>query len=690
MYYQTNKVANITNNAHYILYIQTVIGDEMEKSLITNVEQLNHLNDKEVAIEKGPNSATGKRKAYENLLVQQKLTNGGQCNFTMFNLFTSYRASAATTQDKSKLKSPPLLKVDDGGTIILTKNTRKFIVQDTVYTRYRRDCVINQCPYVPLNDSDERSCYSTLLLHTIWPIEGEINVLHGSETAVECLRRLKVQNEIPQYVKSAVESIQNSHVLRSNTGSRENNCESDNDNNDDENDDAINEDLNDDNVDVSDQQTGDHNSSNTGIEPSNVTDGKHIISNITARFNEYYANFIRNSQEDYINKMKAENQINSSDEISNSSLFHTNITRVNNYNSRLAQLENNVKLLTRKQLQAYNTAAEYINGSKGRQMIMFVTGEGGTGKSFLIKLIMEYANIIHGKQKGLYGSAVALAPTGAAAKVIDGHTWQAVYGKGIAKSKQQNGKRMAPRTAKAVGAKILGIKLAVLDEISMINLETLYEISERQKQAMLAYVEDKTEREYIKSTPFGGVHMLFTGDFYQLRPVTGEAIYRNPKKFSSKEGQKIWFAINEYIELTESTRFKDDETPYMNQFLSGARKGKVNQTLLNKMNERVMTTFASAKKQAGPDAVWISHNNREVNKFNDDDYKDKVKNGACHFRIQAFHTPTTQLIGRPDENKNKELLKIHVENGIPPYLNLAIGTRVSCTKNLGTQIGEYA
>lgn len=334
---------------------------------------------------------------------------------------------------------------------------------------------------------------------------------------------------------------------------------------------------------------------NTIIKPFNISDGNHIITNISARYNEYYTNFIRDSQEDYINKMKAENQIGEIDEIDNTSQVNRYITKVNNYINRLAELKENVELLTKKQLEAYNTAAEYINGSKGAQMMMFVTGEGGTGTSFLIKLIMEYANIIHGKQKGLYGSAVALAPTGAAAKVIYGHTWQAVYGKGISKSKQKNGKRMSPRTAKAVGAKLCGIKLAVLDEISMINLETLYEISERQKESMLAYTEDKNERANNKSKAFGGIHMLFTGDFYQLRPVTGQAIYRKPTKFSSKQGQKIWLSINEYIELTESTRFKDDKTPHMNQFLSGARKGKVDRILLNKMNERVMTTVAAAK-----------------------------------------------------------------------------------------------
>jgi 23S rRNA pseudoU1915 N3-methylase RlmH len=665
----------------------SVIGDEMEQKLITSTEQLSSLNDRETATEKGPKSAMGKRKAYENLLVQQKELYGGQCNFTMFNLFTSYSANVATVKDKSKCRTPPLFKVDEDGIINLTKHTQKFIVHDTVYTRYRKDCIINQCPYVPLNDSDERSCYSTLLLHTIWPTEGEANILHSCQNAVECLRRLKQQNEIPQYVKNAVDSIHNSHVLRSgNTGIREPDDDDEHVVNDDNDDD----DINDENIEINEDQSNERINDQMAIKQSIITDGKHIITNISTRYNEYYANFIRNSQEDYINKMQAQNQINNNDEINNSSSEHARITKINNYNSRVAELEENVKLLTRKQLLAYKTAAEYINGTKGTQMIMFVTGEGGTGKSFLIKLIIEYAYIIHGKQKGLYGSAVALAPTGAAAKVIDGHTWQAVYGKGISKGKQKNGNRMGLRTAKQVGAKLLGIKLAVLDEISMINLATLYEISERQKQAMLAYVEDKIEREIIKSKPFGGVHMLFTGDLYQLRPISGDAIYRNPQSFSSKQGQKIWFAINEYVELTENTRFKHDETPHMNQFLSGARKGLVNLNLLNKMNERVMTTIASAKKQAGPDAVWISHNNSEVNKFNDDDFKDKILNGASYFRIQAFHTPITQLIGRPDEEQNKELLKKYVKNGTPPYLNLAIGTRVSCTKNLGTQIGKLA
>ena len=40
---------------------------------------------------------------------------------------------------------------------------------------------------------------------------------------------------------------------------------------------------------------------------------------------------------------------------------------------------------------------------------MFVTGEGGTGKSEVIKHLVEYTRLYFGKQKGLYGSAMAWA-----------------------------------------------------------------------------------------------------------------------------------------------------------------------------------------------------------------------------------------------------------------------------------------
>jgi hypothetical protein len=100
---------------------------------------------------------------------------------------------------------------------------------------------------------------------------------------------------------------------------------------------------------------------------------------------------------------------------------------------------------------------------------------------------------------------------------------------------------MSKECAQAVGSKIAGVKLIVIDEISMINLETLNEISERQIAAMGTQTSDPLLRQSLKEKHFGGVHILFTGDFYQLKPIEPEAIYTNDIQYAcSVKGRKIW------------------------------------------------------------------------------------------------------------------------------------------------------
>ena len=67
-----------------------------------------------------------------------------------------------------------------------------------------------------------------------------------------------------------------------------------------------------------------------------------------------------------------------------------------------------------------------MNGETTEQLIGFVTGEGGTGKSMLIQTLKEYCQLTFGKQEGIYGSALAMAPTGCAASNIEGYTWQSI------------------------------------------------------------------------------------------------------------------------------------------------------------------------------------------------------------------------------------------------------------------------
>ncbi len=47
------------------------------------------------------------------------------------------------------------------------------------------------------------------------------------------------------------------------------------------------------------------------------------------------------------------------------------------------------------------------------------------------------------------------------------------------------------------------------------SLEDIYEIHDRAVRALLTTTNEPAEREVIENSPFGGVHVLFTGDFGQ-------------------------------------------------------------------------------------------------------------------------------------------------------------------------------
>ena len=152
---------------------------------------------------------------------------------------------------------------------------------------------------------------------------------------------------------------------------------------------------------------------------------------------------------------------------------------------------------------------------------------------------------------------------------------------------------------------------------------------------------------------------------------------------------QIWLDLDEYVVLTENTRYMHDATPLMNVFLSGARKGIVNQELLHAINSRVCVNEKAARREAGPDAVWIAHENKIVRRLNKTDFEEKVSNGVKSYRLIARHLPVSKEFKLPDKESVDEMLLITRYGSPSPFLDLAIGTKVSCTMNLGTQIGEH-
>jgi hypothetical protein len=194
------------------------------------------------------------------------------------------------------------------------------------------------------------------------------------------------------------------------------------------------------------------------------------------------------------------------------------------------------------------------------QQFVYLTGAAGTGKTTLVKKIIEENDL----------KKIVVAPTGIAALNIGGATINSAFRIGfdtfpvITESNDPRFKKL-----------LRNLELLIIDEISMVRAPMLDAISETLK---LHRNSDE---------PFGGIHILACGDLFQLPPVVKEdeeqAIYEKYESiyfFSSKSFQKI--ESPSFYELTYSFRQSDDSNFY--ELLNNIRLGNNLEETINKIN----------------------------------------------------------------------------------------------------------
>lgn len=131
---------------------------------------------------------------------------------------------------------------------------------------------------------------------------------------------------------------------------------------------------------------------------------------------------------------------------------------------------------------------------------VFLTGEPGSGKTHTINLFVSYL------RAHLIEPAIT-ASTGIAATHIGGMTIHSWSGIGI-KSRLSNYELDEISSNEYIVKRLRRAKILIIDEVSMLLPETLSSI-------------DAISREVRQSRePFGGLQVIFVGDFFQLPPVT--------------------------------------------------------------------------------------------------------------------------------------------------------------------------
>ncbi len=217
---------------------------------------------------------------------------------------------------------------------------------------------------------------------------------------------------------------------------------------------------------------------------------------------------------------------------------------------------------------------------------VFLTGSAGAGKTYVINQYIKYL-----RERNV--PVAVTASTGIAATHMNGMTIHAWSGIGI-KDALTNSDLRNMGEKKYLRDKLEKAKVLIIDEISMLHKKQLDLVN-----TVLKFFQNPT-------LPFGGIQVIFSGDFFQLPPV-GNHIETPRDKFAFMA--KAWVEARLAVcYLTEQHRQEDNE---LNTILNEIRSGQVSDTsiaLLQAASKTVLETIEEAPK-------LYSHN-RDVTMLN--------------------------------------------------------------------------
>ena len=214
---------------------------------------------------------------------------------------------------------------------------------------------------------------------------------------------------------------------------------------------------------------------------------------------------------------------------------------------------------------------------------VFLTGYAGTGKSYILNKLKEKF-----KKK-----LTITSTTGIAAVNVKGQTIHSWAGVGLCKN-PVNKTIDKIKTRPSVLKQILNCKILAVDEISMLNTETF------------EYIDQvlKTIRDSFK--PFGGIQVIFIGDFYQLPPVETENAIERSFCFESP----LWKDFN-LKNVVLKRNYRQSEEKFI-KALNDMRINSLNNgdIELLKSRETNLDTFET-------DILHIFSTNEEANRYNE-------------------------------------------------------------------------
>ena len=313
------------------------------------------------------------------------------------------------------------------------------------------------------------------------------------------------------------------------------------------------------------------------------------------------------------------------------------------------------------QKKAYN---KYIEGKN-----IFITGPGGTGKTAIIRHIQQdaYKKCIDIQVCALTGCAAVLLEC--KAKTI--HSWASI-GLGNGTIEKIVSRIMKNRYAKANWK---GTDILVIDEVSMMS-KKLFE--------MLDAIGKAVRRN---NKPFGGIQLIFSGDFYQLPPVGNKD---EPETCQFCFESPLWletFKIEDHVNM--GTIFRQLDPIYqriLNQLREGRLKRSSNEFLLQYVGREIPEGSIIRPTKLFPTRNKVDYiNMSEMNKLEGQEYEFKLK---YNLDLDMSANERNIRMQFTSEQIKTELLYLQSNIRCDEIIKLKIGSQVMCIVNIDLDNGD--
>ena len=340
----------------------------------------------------------------------------------------------------------------------------------------------------------------------------------------------------------------------------------------------------------------------------------------------------------------------------------------------------------------------HLASKKTNPLRMLLTGPGGTGKSHVVKAVhkvMEHYRVGH--------TIRFLAPTGSAASLIDGIIVHKGLGIKVKSTDKGKGNRKLADNQEDYSVVITTqnktklrdewrlVEIVMIDECSLLSAELLSEID-----AALRFSKE------VADEWFGGITVIFAGDFFQYPPVCATPLY-NPitthgknsdSELAKRIGRLAWKSLNAVMTFTQQKRMETDP-----QYVSAVTHLRTRECTLDDIdlfNSRIVksSNFEHGilmNEDTNFNATAIVRTNLLRQTMN----IRKAQTNASKYNLSLVNcaaidtcSTTTLTQSQIDHLLRLDMSSSHFKDALPGFLPLYIGMPVILRcKNISTDLG---